>query len=262
MQIPEDLESLSYIQIRWNRQNTSFTDTTTVINNIQLELNDVKTDFIEHEEQLITFPLAQGQKMYKGVCLASDGIHHKRTQVEFDGTENWGVIYENIFWMEFSDTKLFTSAIMTHFKYAKKSLTELLDNEFTTSAGQGYAFWIKKEGMTLEEFKSYLAQQKQAGTPLVVEYELAEETVEAYTEEQQEAYNQLQNAKTYKTVTNVFTENAEIEMEYIADTKTYIDNEINSIKEQINTINELLSTTNTSAMLLDNMQTDLESEVL
>ena len=114
----------------------------------------------------------------------------------------------------------------------------------------------------LEKFKAYLAEQKTAGTPVKLEYELETEEIEAYTEEQQTAYNQLQNAKTYKTVTNVFTENAELEMEYIADTKTYVDNEINSIKEQINTINELLSTANTSAMLLDNLQTDLESEVL
>ena len=104
--------------------------------------------------------------------------------------------------------------------------------------------------------------QKIAGTPVTIEYPLAEEEIEAYIEEQQEAHNQLQNAKTYKTVTNVFTENAEVEMEYIADTKTYVDNEINSIKEQLNTVNELLSTTKTSAMLLDNMQSDLESEVL
>ena len=262
MQIPEDLESLSYIQIRWNRQNTSFTDTTTVINNIQLELNDVKTDFVEHKEQLITFPLAEGQILADGDKLASDGIHHVRKQIELDGTEDWKVVYENIFYLELSDTKLFTSAIMTHFKYAKKSLTELLDNEFTTSAGQGHAFWIKKEGMTLEEFKSYLAQQKQAGTPVIVEYELAEEETEAYTEEQQTAYNQLQNAKTYKLVTNAYTEKAKIQMNYIADTKTYVDNEINSIKEQLNTINELLSTSNTSALLLNNLQTDLESEVL
>ena len=225
MQIPEDLESLSYIQIRWNRQATPFTDTTTVINNIQLELNDVKTDFVEHKEQLITFPLAEGQKMYDGDCLASDGIHHKRTQVEFDGTENWRVIQENIFWMEFSDTKLFTSAIMTHFKYVKKSLTELLDNEFTTSAGQGHAFWIKKEGMTLEEFKSYLAQQKQAGIPVILEYELEEEEIEPYTEEQQEAYNQLQNVLSYKTVTNVFTNQGLLEFKYIEDTTEKITNE-------------------------------------
>ena len=233
MQIPENLESLSYIQIRWNRQNTSFTDTTTVINNIQLELNDVKTDFVKHEQQLITFPLSENQKMYEGDYLADDGIHHKKTQVEFDGTEDWEVIYENIFYLELSNTKLFTSAIMTHFKYAKKSLTELLDNEFTTSAGQEHAFWIKKEGMTLEEFKSYLAQQKQAGTPVIVEYELAEEEIEAYTEEQQEAYNQLQNAQSYYNVTNVFTDNALLEFKYIADTQTWVLNKLNNINQEL-----------------------------
>lgn len=167
--------------------NTSALDVST----IQLEEGEEKTDYIGHQEKNITFPLSEGQKLMKGDYLARDGIHHKRTQVEFDGTEDWGVIYENIFWIEFSDTKLFTSAIMTHFKYAIKSLTKLLDNEFTTSAGQGHAFWIKKEGMTLEEFKSFLAQQKQAGTPLIVEYELAEEEIETYTTKQQTTYNNL-----------------------------------------------------------------------
>ena len=99
-------------------------------------------------------------------------------------------------------------------------------------------------------------------TNAIVEYELAEEETEAYTEAQQEAYNQLQNVTPYKLVTNISTDKAKLQFNYIADTKTYVDNEINSIKEQLKTVNELLSTTKTSAMLLDNMQTDLESEVL
>ena len=114
----------------------------------------------------------------------------------------------------------------------------------------------------LEKFKAYLAEQKTAGTPVKLEYELETEEIEAFTEEQQAAYDQLQNAKTYKTVTNVFTDKALLEFKYIADTKTWVLNEIKPLKEQINTINELLSTANTSAMLLDNLQTDLESEVL
>lgn len=149
------------------------------------------------ETKQINFPLSEGQKLMKGDYLARDGIHHKKTQVEFDGTEDWKVIYENIFYLELSNTKLFTSAIMTHFKYAKKSLTELLDNEFTTSAGQGHAFWIKKEGMTLEEFKSYLTQQKQVETPVIVEYELAKEEIESYTETQKEKYDNLTHLTIY-----------------------------------------------------------------
>lgn len=232
------------------------------ISAFQFERNDTETEFEVHEEEVIIFPLSQNQKMFEGSYLANDGIHHKRKQIELDGTEAWQVINENVFYLTFNDIKISSSALMTHFKYTSKILTNLLDNEFTTRAGTGNSVWIKKEGMTLEEFKTYLAQQKQAGTPVIVEYELETEEIEAYTEEQQEAYNQLQNAKTYKTVTNVFTENAELEMEYIADTKTYIDNKVNNMQNQLNTINELLSTTTTSAMLLDNMQTDLESEVL
>ena len=149
--------------------------------------------------------------------------------------------------------------LCSHYKFATEGLVNV---DYGVVIGPNHLYIKDKDINTVEEFKTYLAQQKANDTPVVLEYEPTEEEIEAYTPEQQEAYNQLQNAKTYKTVTNVFTENAEVEMEYVADTKTYVDNEINSIKEQLNTVNELLSTTKTSAMLLDNMQTDLESEVL
>ena len=50
-----------------------------------------KTDnnYVKYEQQLITFPLAQGQKLYKGDYPADDGIHHVRKQIELDGTEDW-----------------------------------------------------------------------------------------------------------------------------------------------------------------------------
>ena len=239
--------------------------------NVQLEANNVATDFIAHEEQLITFPLAQGQRLMEKDYPASDGIHHVRKQVVLDGTENW-IVSGNSYYLTVAGKKLryeLTKGKMlcTHFKETTTGVAgEVEVGEFFEgyySTGNRNVFFNYDNGVGgVEGFKSYLAQQKTNGTPVIIEYELEEEIVEPYTPEQQEAHNQLQNAKTYKTVTNVFTENAELEMEYIADTKTYIDNEINSIKEQINTINELLSTTNTSAMLLDNMQTDLESEVL
>lgn len=134
---------------------------------------------------------------------------------------------------------------------------------------------ISKTFSNAKENGKYMCNVKESGTlngktitfetsvtNAIVEYELAEEETEAYTEAQQEAYNQLQNVTPYKLVTNISTDKAKLQFNYIADTKTYVDNEINSIKEQLKTVNELLSTTKTSAMLLDNMQTDLESEVL
>lgn len=244
------------------------------VDTFQFERNSIATDYIENEQQLITFPLAQNQKMLEGSETKSDGIHHKRKQIELDGTENWilsDLTTNNQYILTVPDIKIIGennkgNLISSHFK-------EITGVEgYNNNNINGISGWSSTQirisldisiiNRNVAKFKNWLAQQKQAGTPVVVEYPLAEEETEAYTEEQQEAYNQLQNVKTYKTVTNVFTENAELQMEYVAHTKTYIDNKVNNMQNQINTINELLSTTNTSALLLDNLQTDLESEVL
>ncbi len=238
----------------------------------QFERNNTATDFEAHEEEVKTFPLSQNQKMFEGDYLADDGIHHKRKQIAFDGTENWALYagYANnaekgyCYYLNIADCKIVKdTSISTHFKNVFGAYQESVGyiGAFSDNLSVKNKYFISDKE-NLEKFKAYLAEQKTAGTPVKLEYELETEEIEAYTEEQQTQRDQLQNAKTYKTVTNVFTDNAEVEMNYIADTKTYVDNEINSIKEQLNTINELLSTTTTSAMLLDNMQSDLESEVL
>ena len=240
----------------------------TTFKDVQVAEKSNDNTYIEHEEQLITFPLAQGQKLYKGDYPADDGIHHIRKQLEFDGTENEWALHNDadpdktsfIYNSSALNLKKNGDILCTHYK--KQNFYANKVNTISQTDFWGIKIIIITEKMTLQEFKTFLAEQKQAGTPVVVECELAEEETEAYTEEQQTAHNQLQNAKTYKLVTNAYTEKAKIQMNYIVDTKTYVDNEINSIKEQINTINELLSTTNTSALLLDNLQTDLESEVL
>ena len=204
----------------------------------QFEKNVVATDYIEHEEQIITFPLEEGQKMYVGSKTEDDGIHHIIKQIELDGTENV-ILFE---WTKpHNKTTMFkvlkiiakkTDAIKfcNYFKRVKNTAENLdKDEEYCLSDITGAIhFSISNEiATTVEQFKNWLAQKKQEGKSLIVEYDLLEEEIEEYTEEQQEANSQLQNAKTYKTVTNVFTENAEVEMEYVAHTKTYIDNQIN-----------------------------------
>lgn len=246
----------------------------TTFNPMILLQTETDEEFEAHEEEVKTFPLAQNQKMFEGSETKDDGIHHKRKQREFDGTENW----EIYIWQTAPHTQTTIFSLTNilpqkndavrycnYFNVVANTVTNLNKDEeycLNSSAGTIYFSISNEIATTIEGFKNWLSQQKTNGTPITVEYELLTEEIEAFTEEQQAAYDQLQNAKTYKTVTNVFTDNAEIEMSYIADTKTYVDNEINSIKEQLNTINELLSTTTTSAMLLDNMQSDLESEVL
>lgn len=67
--------------------------------------------------------------------------------------------------------------------------------------------------------------------------------------------------KTFNGINNVWAEtnlgNTEIEIEYVQDVKKLLEQQ----NARLDNIEALLSTTETSALLLDNMQTDLESEV-
>ena len=84
------------------------------------------------------------------------------------------------------------------------------------------------------------------------------------TEEQSAVLDKLNNLDLFKNTNNIITTEdiALLKLKYVVDTKTYIDNQIADMQNQLNTINELLSTTATSSILLDNLQTDLESEVM
>ena len=68
----------------------------------------------------------------------------------------------------------------------------------------------------------------------------------------------MKNARTYKTETNIITDSkAIIKLDYAKDLET----ENKKTQKEIDEIKQLLSTTQTSAMLLDNLQKDVESEV-
>lgn len=115
-----------------------------------------------------------------------------------------------------------------------------------------------KYASTLEEFKAYLKSQYDAGTPVVVYYKLAKPTRLKFTDEQKVVAKELNNARTYKNVTNITTDSkAILSLDYAKDQET----QNQKMQNEIDEIKQLLSTTQTSALLLDNMQTDIESEV-
>ena len=209
------------------------------IDNVQLEVSNTATDFEAHEEEVKTFPLKENQKMFEGSYLANDGIHNRRKQLELKGTENWNLTPGDnyyAFWLGYNEIGMvnnINTKLCNYFKYTSEFFSTASIN--TLCENNGIAMIIFKVDFctTVEEWKNWLIEKKNSGIPVIVEYESAEEAIEAYTEEQQTQRDQLQNAKTYKTVTNVFTDNAEVEMDYIADTKTYIDNKYNSLAQQI-----------------------------
>ena len=166
-------------------------------------------------------------------------IHHVRKQIVLDGAENITAVYE------FEKTARFTFAnfntstnnrdeLCTHFKLVYQYLEDS-EHFYIDENGNLYIFICKSIANTIEGMKTWLANQKTAGTPVIIEFDLDEEETEDFTEEQKTAFEQLNNADMYKPVTNITTEEnmALIEAQYIADTKTYIDNKYNNLAQQI-----------------------------
>ena len=71
--------------------------------------------------------------------------------------------------------------------------------------------------------------------------------------------------KTFKGINNIWVEtnlgNTKIEIEYVQDVKKLLEKQSEQQNARLDNIEALLSTTETSALLLDNMQNDLEKEV-
>ena len=78
-----------------------------------------------------------------------------------------------------------------------------------------------------EEFKAWLAQQKEAGTPVELLYKTEKETWEQLPEETQIVLNALHT--NYPTTIISNSEDCDMEVEYIADTKNYIDKQMQAI---------------------------------
>ena len=107
-------------------------------------------------------------------------------------------------------------------------------------------------------FKEYLKSKYDAGTPVVIYYKLATPNRLKFTDEQKTVAKELNNARTYKNVTNITTDSkAILSLDYAKDLET----QNQKMQNEIDEIKQLLSTTQTSAMLLDNLQKEVESEV-
>lgn len=202
---------------------------------VQLETGSTSTAYVPHKQQTVTFPLSEGQKLYKGDYLADDGIHHVRKQIELNGTENWLQFPEaNQFYITLKDSKAKNNEISimsSHYKgipFLNRGSNS--DKECAISESKTLAIFTK-DYTTVSDFKSYLAKQKANSTPVIVEYELAEEEIEAYTEEQQEAYNQLKQLTAYDEETNVYSTNEVSPVFSITAVK-----DINSVITQLNTV--------------------------
>lgn len=226
--VSDDFINITSIRLRFNRNVTAFTDTSTTINYAMLVLGTEEISYKPYQEQVVTFPLGE-EKLMEGSYLADDGIHHKRKQYMFKGTENFIVQSQT------NDTDLYIANNLLGLKtrgnlLSNYFLQDLRLGENTNKIGALYSTYLyfgiplstigatasDNNDVKIQKFKEWLATKHTNGTPVIVEYELAEEKIVPFTAEQQEAWDKIEQLHTYKNVTNIFSD-TELDIVYVRD---------------------------------------------
>lgn len=227
---------------------------------IMIEKGMVVTDYEPHQQQTEYFPLSEGQKLYKNSYLVDDGIHHSRKQVVLDGTETGWYTLANqtgtntsYFYIPKSDMKKASTLICDKFinrnvwNTDEEGIQSIIDNLIRLRINTSRA-------STVAELKTWLSNNH-----IRVEYELAEEEIVPYTEDQKEAWEKLRHFTLFRGINNI-TSTANAKITYVRDnglsdtyetkrnvkenhyTKIETDSQISqtadSIKESVKAINE------------------------
>ena len=253
---------LSDVQERINFISFGFTPETTVSLQvkIQLEVGDTATTYVEHQSQTAIMPIQQ--EMLTGDYI-KDVEHHEWKKVVLDGTENWREITTNNLKRFFYEVNVASindnnsvNCSSNYFKGTSRNKLEHSSGD-EVSVADRFLNILSKKIETKEDFKAWLKSKYDEGNPVVVYYKLATPLNLELTEGQKA----IRDTKlyTYKNITNidVSDELASIDVEYKKD----LDLEHEKLQNQIDEIRQLISTTETSALLLDNLQKDAESEV-
>lgn len=244
--------------------------------NISITEADENSDFEESKKEEIIFSLTEGQKLYEGSYLAKDGIHNKRKQVVLTGNENWYMItnisttktqafcLNNIVNNISVNHVTFKSNYFVHKKWIDAIYAHLDEPYMSQTDTTNIYLNIYKSLLSSVDatgFKSWLKSLYDAGKPVEIEYPLATEEIIPYTPEQQAVIDKI--LYTYKNVTNISVDNelATLDITYKKDIETMFNNQSKEYNERLSNIENLLNTTETSALLLDNLENDLKEEV-
>ena len=172
---------------------------------------------------------ADGQQW---VCDEIDFARWKYVQrfkmIELDGTEDWGRTPTNAteiyrWWLNLDNVKapssnnITAATRSTHYPAMSAGATWLREQGVSIETSTNLIVYDDNHNTTVEDWKSYLAAQKAAGTPVKVVYELETPVETDIPEETIEAYKSL---TTYAPVTNIMTDStpsAGLSVRYVAE---------------------------------------------
>ena len=184
----------------------------------QLEQGTTATDYVAHEEQNISFPLAQGQKLMEDGTIADGKVINEWGEYVFTGNETFTRDKELTNSYRFytpSNTipnSISGTSISTHFKNSTvNSISNIDEQALTVINDNQIVLRINKDiASTVQELKDLLAQWYTNGNPLKVQFHRVTPIEEDFTEEQVTALEALRQAKSYYEQTNISQTNEDL----------------------------------------------------
>ncbi len=157
------------------------------------------------------------------------GVYVQRiAEKVFDGTENWETPSDtNVFgYKGLSAIRQPQYCLCSHSSDNSVVGTGYMQDKAYTLRVQGYIYCKDTDFSTVEDWKSMLAEQYAAGTPVTVQYILETPIETALSEEELTTYAALYTYRNSTTVSN--DAGAYMELEYVMDAKKYIDSLVGS----------------------------------
>lgn len=263
-------EGAKYIVFRY-LQTAQDTLTQEILDSIQIEEGSIVTNCMKHKEQNYTLNL-EDLELCK-IENYKDYIYHNKN-------DNKWHKHETIKKVILGTQDYFMNGTVLHLKLSNifggnlinGNLTKLVANRWTvqnTSYAHTYVnkIYVAADGTTASLYNPNLTTTQKwnewfSENASILYGVLANPTDIEITDETLIAQlDEIENtAKSYGDVTHIYSTD-EISPIFEVEARKDMQLENDNLQTQINEIKTLLSTTATSAMLLDNMQTDLESEV-
>lgn len=257
--------------IKYNSEEPNTDSMYVYIKNFQIELGEQVTDYTEHQEESCPldiqqdmvsseddyFDLEREKEVHGWKKVAFDGVENKFTG-SFTVGENRVFRVNGNYWDSSSSIET-TDVKCTHFKTSNSWAEGTIYGKYTTS-GVALQVILKNSVASSKEILNDILKQKyDAGEPMIVYYKDEAPTELDLTDTQIEQLEKLNKLRFYEGVNNIMTleDIALIQAEYSVNLKDVN----NKMRQEIDEIKELLSTTQTSAMLLDNLEQDLIKEV-
>ena len=208
---------------------------TATFTNIQVEVGSIATDYEPYNVHTLTIQTPNGLNgigEVKDVVDCASGVReHRAYKVVLDGSddEKWQTNANNHFFIVKSDMPYPHKAESpnircSHFGQDTRTACVVL--------GGAYGIQALNTGFTsLAEWKAFLSAQSTAGNPMTVVYELETPIETPLSAEELAQYSTLHTNKPNTTVFN--DAGAEMEVFYVADTKTFFMNEIGKLAAAI-----------------------------